>query len=240
MSASHIRKSLCYAGAAAWLVALACVPTLIGSVELIRRVSRLDSRLVSYRWIQENLPREELILVDEYGPVLNPSRLAIARLKARLAALPESPFIHHQDMRLGLLERYPADDAMNFEEIGHQWWLPREKTDAELASNAVDLDMGNPLISRQPQPLEHYRSRGIRYLITNHDAQEEYFAPRGRSFPTFKRFYTELRTTRLIQTFDPDTWGGKGPTVWVYDITQPAVPGQEKLERIPKRQREVW
>lgn len=234
------RRARLQSSIALGLAVLACVPTLIESVALIRRVSRLDSRLVSYRWIQENLPRQELILVDEYGPVLNPSPRAIAGLKARLAALPESPFIHHQDLRLGLLERYPAADAMNFEEIGHQWWLPREKTDAELAANEVDLDMGNPLISRQPKPLAHYRGRGIRFVITNHDAQEEYFRPRGKGFPSFVRFYNELRTTRLVQTFDPDTWGGKGPTIWVYDITRPAVPGQERLERIPQRRREVW
>lgn len=234
------RRATRGASIAVGLAALACLPTLIESVAMIRRVSQLDSRLVSYRWIQENLPREELILVDEYGPVLNPSREAVGRLKARLAALPESPFIHHQDTRLDLLGRYPSEDAMNFEEIGHQWWLPREKTDAELASNEVDLDMGNPLISREPQPLAHYRGRGIRYVITNHDAQEEYFRPRGQGFPRFVRFYQELRTTKLVQTFDPDTWGGKGPTIWVYDISQPAVPGQEKLERIPKRRREVW
>ena len=66
-------------------------------------------------------------------------------------------------------------------------------------------------------------------------AQEEYFkSPVKRvGFPSFRRFYKELRTTRLIKTFDPEDWGGKGPVVWVYDITKPAVPGQEKYERIP-------
>lgn len=222
------------------LVALACLPTLIESVRWVESITRLDSRLVSYRWIQANLSPEEHILVDEYGPILNPNRLALERQLARLHTLPESPFIHHQDLRIDLLSRYPPPDGMNLDELGHQWWLPREKSDAELASNPADLDMGNPLISRQPRPLDFYRAQGIRYVITNHDAQEEYYRPRGQGFPSYVAFYNALHRTRLVRTFDPDAWGGKGPTVWIYDITRPAVPGQGRLERIPERKREIF
>jgi hypothetical protein len=161
---------------------------------------------------------------------MNPDRQAARRLAARLRSLPDGPFIHHQELRIRLLERYPPADGVNLDEFGHQWWLPKEKTDAELRGNAIDLDMANPLISRQPRSLDSYRGEGIRYVITNSDAQRRYHKPRmQRGFPSFARFYRELREARLIQTFDPAAWEGKGPVVWVYDLAPVAqtadVPG---------------
>jgi hypothetical protein len=83
--------------------------------------------------------------------------------------------------------------------------------------------MANPLISRQPKPLDAYRAQGIRYLVTNSEAQGRYRKRQVQeSFPSFARFYRELRGARLVKTFDPASWGGKGPVVWVYDLTPAA------------------
>src|SRR5436305_9965571 len=68
--------------AALGLVALVCVPLLARSVEHDRRLGREDSRLVSYRWIVANLPRDGRILLDDYGPLLNPDAQTAARLAA--------------------------------------------------------------------------------------------------------------------------------------------------------------
>lgn len=219
--------------AALLLVAAACVPTLIESVHGIRGVNRADSRLTAYRWVLANLPRQARILLDDYGPLLNANRQSAVRLAARLRELPpESPFTHHQGVRIDLLQRYPPADGFDLDELGHQWWLPREKSDQELRGNAVDLDMGNPLVSRQPRTVREYRRAGIRYVVTNSLARDQYFVrvpPRGETFPSFRRFYRELDGTMRIRTFDPATWGGKGPVVWIYDITRPAPPGQRPL-----------
>ncbi|HKI04905.1 MAG TPA: glycosyltransferase family 39 protein [Thermoanaerobaculia bacterium] len=219
--------------AALLLVAAACVPTLIQSVNDNRVINRTDSRLTAYRWALANLPRRARILLDDYGPLLNANRQSAGRLAARLRELPpESPFTHHQGLRIDLLQRYPPPDGFNLDELGHQWWLPREKSDQELRSNAVDLDMGNPLVSRQPKTVEEYRRAGIRYVITNSLARDQYFTrlpPRGASFPSFARFYQELDGTMRIRTFDPKTWCGKGPVVWIYDVARPAPPGQRPL-----------
>ena len=117
------------------------------------------------------------------------------------------------------------------DELGHQWWLPREKSDAELRSNSLDLDMGNPLVTRQPKTVEEFREDGIRFVVTNSDARDQYFtkSPRGGNFPSFVRFYQGLEKTRRIATFDPREWNGKGPVVWIYDIAQPAPPGQPPI-----------
>lgn len=218
--------------AALLLVAAACVPTLIQTVQKNLQINRPDSRLVAWRWALEHLPRDARILLDDYGPLLNASPQAAVRLTARLRELPpDSPFTHHQALRIDLLRRYPPRDGFNLEELGHQWWLPREKSDQELRSNPTDLDMGNPLVSRQPKPLAEYRQEGIRYVITNSLARDQYFtkSPRGANFPSFVRFYRELDATRRIQTFDPAEWGGNGPVIWVYDLAQPAPPEQRPL-----------
>ena len=212
-------------------MAAAAVPTLIASVRknlLINRAGQPPGRLPV---AAANLPRNERILLDDYGPPLNESRPAADRLAAALRAMPPGPFTQHQGLRIDLLRRYPPADGFNLDALGHQWWLPREKSDAELRSDAADLDMGNPLVSRQPRPLAEYRREGVRYVVTNSFARSQYFTAggRGERFPSFVRFYRELDGTLRVHTFDPASWRGKGPDVWVYDLTQAAPPGQRPL-----------
>jgi 4-amino-4-deoxy-L-arabinose transferase-like glycosyltransferase len=203
------------------LVALAAVPSAARAGARDARISREDSRLAAYRWLVANLPHDTRILVDDYGPILQPGREAVRRQQALLRALPVAPFTQHQALRLELLERYPPRDAMNIEELGHPWWLPHEKSDALLRSTPSDLDMGSPLVSRQPQPLAAYRAMGIRYIVTNSEARDLYFG-KGKNarggFPSFVRFYQELSRAPLVKTFDPAAWGGKGPVIWIYDL----------------------
>lgn len=219
------------AWAALALSVLACLPTLAETVRFNRELMKLDSRLAAYRYIHERLPEGARILVDDYGPFLNPSPASADRMANVLETLGKSPFTHHQDLRIELLRKYPPADGLNMDELGHQWWLPREKSDAELRSNPVDLDMGNPLVTRQPKTVKELRGDGIRFVVTNSDARDQYFtkAPRGGNFPSFVRFYRGLEKTRRIAAFDPREWNGKGPVVWIYDITKPAPPGQPPI-----------
>lgn len=218
-------------GAALALSAVACLPTLAESARFNRLITKLDSRLAAYRYIHESLPKGARILVDDYGPFLNPSPASAGRMAAVLATLDKGPFTHHQDLRIELLRKYPPADGLNMDELGHQWWLPREKSDAELRSDPVDLDMGSPIVTRQPRTVEEFRADGIRFVVTNSEARDQYFTkgPRGKNFPSFARFYRGLEKTRRIAAFDPREWNGKGPVVWIYDITKPAPPGQPPI-----------
>jgi hypothetical protein len=224
--------------AALLLVAAASVPTLTVTAERNQRKNLLDSRLVAYRWLREGLPRDARVLLDDYGPPLNGNPRSANRMAAILRGLPPGPFTRNQGLRLDLLRRYPPPDGFNLDELGHPWWLPREKSDAELRSDPADLDMGNPLVSRRPGPLAEYRREGVRYVVTNSLARNQYFTPAGRGarFPSFARFYRELDQTERIRTFDPAAWGGKGPVIWVYDITRPAPPGQAPLPELVSSQ----
>jgi 4-amino-4-deoxy-L-arabinose transferase-like glycosyltransferase len=209
---------------AAALLVLACIPTTVRAAERNRALTREDSRLVSYRWIVEHLPRDARILLDDYGPALQPDALSAARQQAQLRTVPRGPFTISQGERLELLRRYPPADGRDIVELGHPWWLQREKTDAELRDDPVDLDMGNPLVSRQPGTIDEYRATGIRFVITNSEARDKYFgrnAKRGELFPSFVRFYRGLERERLVRAFDPADWGGKGPVVWIYDLAPP-------------------
>ncbi|HET9211524.1 MAG TPA: glycosyltransferase family 39 protein [Thermoanaerobaculia bacterium] len=220
--------------AALLLVAAAAVPTLIVAVRWNLLINRLDSRLVAYRWLRKSLPRDARVLLDDYGPPLNGDRRSADRMAAILRRLPPGPFTQNQGLRLDLLRRYPPPDGFNLDELGHQWWLPREKSDAELRSDPTDLDMGNPLVSRQPGPLAEYQREGVRYVVTNSLARNQYFTNGGRGtrFPSFVRFYRELDETERVRTFDPRRWGGKGPVIWIYDLTRPAPPGQTPLPEL--------
>lgn len=206
------------------LVAAAALPSALEAAETNRRINRLDSRLVSYRWIVQNLPRDARILLDDHGPQLQPDPASLARQETVLRALEPGPFTHHQTTRLQLLRRFPPAEGRNIDELGHQWWLPAEKSDAELREDPRDLDMGNPLVSRQAKTVAAYRAAGVRYIVTNSVAQSIYFHPqRGRAatFPSFARFYRELHALDPVRTFDPASWNGKGPVVWIYDLQKP-------------------
>lgn len=208
-------------GIAAALIGLACIPTTVEAAEWNLRINRKDSRLVSYEWIVENVPRDARILLDDEGPPLQPGPRAVERQQALLRTLPKSPFTQAQGKRLDLLRRFPSEASFDIVELGHQWWLPREKSDAELRSNPADLDMANPLVSRQPKSIDEYRAAGIRYVVTNSESRTRYFRDHaGEGFPSFVRFYRGLDRERLVRTFDPASWGGKGPVVWIYDLAR--------------------
>jgi 4-amino-4-deoxy-L-arabinose transferase-like glycosyltransferase len=208
-------------GIAAALIGLACIPTAIEAAEWNREITRRDSRLASYEWIVRNLPRDARILLDDYGPALQPDARAAARQQALLRTMPASPFTQAQGKRLELLRRYPSPDGFDIVELGHPWWLPREKSDAELRSNPADLDMGNPLVTRQPKTVDGYRAEGIRFVVTNSNARKRYLEEgEGEGFPSFVRFYRGLEKERLIRAFDPADWGGKGPVIWIYDLQE--------------------
>ncbi len=216
-------------GVAVSVVALACIPSLLEASATNQKITRRDSRLVSYQWLLTHLPAGARILVDDYGPILQPDSASLERQRAVLATLKKGPFTHHQETRLDLLRRHPPEEGRNIDELGHQWWLPAEKTDEELRRDDKDLDMGNPIVSRRPRTLAEYRADGVRYVVTNSAAQSLYFHPRrGRAatFPSFARFYGELRRLRPLATFDPKNWEGKGPVIWIYDLGAPADHGE--------------
>src|SRR5262249_59700129 len=101
-----------------------------------------------------------------------------------------------------------------------------------------DPDWGIRWAPRQPRPLAEHRREGARYVVINSLARNQYFTParRGLRFPSFVRFYQELDRTERLRTFDPAAWGGKGPVIWVYDITRPAPPGQAPLPALVSSQ----
>ena len=204
------------------LVAVGALPSAARAATNDSQISRLDSRLVAHDWMVENLPHGARLLLDDYGPTVPPDAAAVHRQQAILQSLAPAPFTHHQALRLELLLRYPPPDALNIDELGHPWWLPREKSDAELRSTPSDLDMGSPLVSRQPKTLAEYRSQGIRYIVTNSEARGKYFGKgnKNRGFPSFVRFYQELSLIPPQKTFDPVAWKGKGPIIWIYDVAK--------------------
>lgn len=219
--------------AAALLVVL--VPT---TVELYQTASydrgrfRSDSRTAAYWWILDHIGPDERILLDEYGPILQPTPEAVGRQKARLEGLPDKEaFTSHEAKRMELLERFPAADARNFDELAHPWWLDREITDEELRGSWTQRDMGNPLKLRVPRTVEEYRAEGFRWVVTNSKARARYFeTQRSRdAFPSFVLFYEGLSRLRPVHTVDPGE-SGRGPVIWVYRLSgEEQISGAEEL-----------
>jgi hypothetical protein len=214
------RRVALWAGLATGLLAAAVAAR---SAVMLAPQFRDDTRTLAYFWILQNLPRDARILVEDYGPILQPNERAIARLEARLAELPQDEaFTRHQSMRLSLLRRHPPAHRFDVVELGHAWWVAQETPDEELRASPYHRDMGNPLIHRTPKTLAEYRAEGVRYVVVNSMGMERY-QEKGleASFPSVMRFYAELRALEPIRVFDPEALDAKGPTIWIYDLAQP-------------------
>jgi len=201
-----------------------CFP-LAETVRANRALMVVDTRTEAYRWILSTLPADAGILVEDHGPVLQPSRLAIDRQKALLQEIPTGPFTFHERQRLRLLDEFPPAEGRNLWQLGHPWWLLAEKDDAELRSSAHDLDMGSPMISRRPATLEEYRAAGVRYVVVNSSGirATQRTESSQQNFPSFTRFYRSLQAeTELIQSFTREGGERKGPEIWIYDLAPTA------------------
>lgn len=207
--------------AIAALVMAALSPGLVHTIHANIELNRLDSRKLAYQWISATLSREELIVLDDYGPELQDSPASVARLLAVLEQVgADSGFTAGEAVRLQLLARHPAPNGFNILRLGHPWWSHRELSDEEIRASPDHLKMGNPLISRVPRTLDEYRQMGVAYIVTNSMAEERYLVgdSANERFPSFVRFYRELRTLAPVRVFDPAGWGGKGPVISVYRL----------------------
>lgn len=213
---SHVQK---YAVPALILVML--VPSVAHSVDRNISINRMDSRKVAHDWILANISKEELVLLDDYGPELQSNPESVERISVMLEQVGrKSSFTASESVRLSLLKKLPTPNGFNITRLGHPWWSYEEISDEEIRRSKEHLRMGNPLISRVPRLLAEYQQMGVSYIITNSIAEGRYFSGHSANerFPSFVRFYDDLRKLEPVQVFDPAEWNGKGPTIYVYRL----------------------
>jgi 4-amino-4-deoxy-L-arabinose transferase-like glycosyltransferase len=203
------------------LVILTVSPSMFYSIDSNINMNRSDSRKIAYSWIKTNISKDDLILLDDYGPEIQENTASVERLLAVLEQVgTKSSFTAGESTRLSLLSKFPAAGGFNISRLGHSWWHHEEISDEEMRASNEHLRMGNPLISRVPRSLAEYQQMGIDYIVTNSIAEQRYFddsSPNDR-FPSFVRFYEDLRKMDPIQIFDPTEWNGKGPIIYVYRL----------------------
>ena len=182
---------------------------------------QVDSRIQSHDWIIKNLPKNSVVLLDDYGPSLQFNKAAASRLLRNLKNFSENEACTaHQKTRLNLISQFPSKHSFDVYELGHPWWLPAELSDEELRKSEKHRDMGNPLTSRKPKRLVEDKAEGIQYIVTNSEAQSRYKLEEGipSAFPSFVRFYRSLEQLKPMKTFRPSLVGGKGPDFFIYDV----------------------
>lgn len=205
------------------ITGIAIIPTGLSAVQRTWDKLLPDSRVEAYNWIIRNIPENSEILLDDYGPVLQPNKMTALRYLEDLENFPEKDaFTIHQKKRLELISEFPPQHGFDLYELGHQWWLSSEITDEELRSSEKHRDMSNPLISREPKRVSDYLKKGIRFIVTNSEAQNYYDPkdPRGSQFPSFIEFYDDLKQYEPIYSIDPKDREGKGPAIFIYDISK--------------------
>ena len=191
------------------------------TVQRTQKMLKLDSRVQSHDWIIKNIPKDSVVLLDDYGPSLQLNKAAASRLLWDLKHFSGGEaFTAHQKTRLNLISQFPSKHSFDVYALGHPWWLAAELSDEELRKSEKHRDMGNPLTSRKPKRLAEYKADGIQYIVTNSEAQSRYKLKEGvpPAFPSFVRFYSSLYQIKPIKTFKPSLAGGKGPDIFIYDI----------------------
>jgi hypothetical protein len=215
--------------AVAGLVLVAIMPSVVHSIRSNIDINRADSRELAHDWIAANISQDDLIVLDDYGPELQDNPASVRRLLTVLKTLDaKSGFTAGESARLDLLEKFPAPNGFNVMRLGHPWWSPEELSDEVLRASEDHLRMGNPLISRVPRSLAEYQEMGVEYIITNSMAEKRYFDGLGPNerFPSFVRFYNDLRKLEPVRVFNPAEWNGKGPIIYVYRLQKPSGTGR--------------
>jgi hypothetical protein len=204
------------------LPVLIVLPSAYRIVGYNRLITREDSRTAAKEWIEMNIPPGTKILVDHYCVPLkmSPQRAKDFQRKAEAEA-GKGPFTAHAIQYYRYYSQTVKEPTYELQEISHPWWKDIEEIPGTyMLSSEFDRDFGNPLKEWGVLPLGEYKSQGYQYLVTIEFLMSMYLDnPRGKSFPSFVRFYREVEGTAvLVRQFEPNTLQGPGPKVFIYKL----------------------
>ena len=207
------------------IVSLLLLYPLYNIVDRAISVSEEDTRNIAKYWIEQNIPSETKILVDENGPQLLMSEKRINKiLENAEQADPNGQFTAHYDTYLKYqLLAAKGVVTYNLHYIRFPWWREREVQSGihELTSD-YDRDMGNPLKHVGVGPYDYYVDNGFEYAVVHNNAYRKFMVDNlvSKNFPSLTKFYRELfERGKLIKLISPLT-GNKtrGPEIRIYNF----------------------
>lgn len=211
-----------------WLVYVLLVLLIHPLVLVMERglyVAKTDTRNLAKHWIEQNIPPDSKIVLDEYGPVLHMNEQQLGQeISAAEQADKQGQFTAHyaKYLKYQMLASRRARAAYTIAEIRFPWWREKEPEDGQYDLTEVDKDMGNPLRPLGVRTLDKYIKDGNKYAIVSSIRYNTFLNKnndRYVNFPSFRNFYQDLfaRGT-LVKEFSPDTGHRPGPVIRIYAI----------------------
>jgi len=182
-------------------------------------VSGEDTRNIAKYWIEQNIPSETKILVDENGPQLLMSEKLIDKMLEKAEqADPNGQFTAHYDKYLRYQQLAAGGEVTyDLHYIRFPWWREREVQSGihELTSD-YDRDMGNPLWYVGVESYDYYLQKGYQYAIVRSNRYGMFLGDGHytTAFPSFANFYNELfKRGEAIKEFSPYGDNRLGPLI---------------------------
>lgn len=219
---TFLRKKVIYGT----MLVLLCWP-LIDNIQQSLYIAKIDTRNLAKDWIEDNIPADSKLLIDENGVKLLTSKSVILDKIAKTKnADPNGQFTAHFDRYLGYqLQAAEKEKTYSIDEIRFPWW--RESWDGEqkqLLDSDYDRDMGNPLKEVGVNSYQYYVDNGYKYAIVHSDEYKAYFKPhseKAQKYPSFAQFYYDLfKHGFLIKEFLPQDGNRPGPVVKIFKFSK--------------------
>lgn len=168
-------------------------------------LSQQDVRNLARLWIEENIPAESDILLDEEGPVLRKSKAQLDKEIMFAKSQPAGPFTTHYGSYLDYQALANEDKVTyNIFEIRIPWWRSSHRDEGvEHLESDFDADMGNPLRPIGVLSYGEYVEAGYQFAIIQSGKFQNFIDGKGEhSFPAYYKLYNTLFTQgEIVKTF---------------------------------------
>lgn len=194
-------------------------------------ISRSDTRIISKKWIEKNIPAGTKLLIDQDAPRLLESEKSLQKQMEPVSDLKKivedssGQFTSHYEKYLKY-KRMAARDNITYDitEFRLPWWREYFLMDGAFhLTTEYDMDMGNPLRLHGVHSYDYYVENGYEYAVVNASRLEVYEKNEDK-YPYFVKFYRELfRRAVLIKEFSPlEGERRPGPPIRIYQINKPS------------------
>ena len=190
-------------------------------------ISKMDTRTLAKNWIEQNIPVNTKIILDEQSPLLKQSKENLKKYYEESKQIEKGQFTTHLE-KYYFYQMQAASTwvTYNIFEIRHIWWRNKEISTGETyAITEYDKDMANPVKKVGVRDLGFYIKDGYKYVVTSNRAYDSYIkenSSKAIQFPSYARFYNNLLNRgELIKEFNSDKLNLPGPTVKIFRIDNP-------------------
>jgi len=200
------------------------IPSVLALTDQVLDLRKENTRNTARAWIEEHVPAQSKLIIDEFGPrlLLSPDCID-EQLPAAQQADPNGQFTAHYDVYLEF-QKKAAQGATSYYifEIRKPWWRNDVKIENVTSlDSSYDRDMGNPVRPVGVEDYSYYLEQGYEYAVVQRNRRDLFDRPPPPESErdAYDRFYADLFACgTLVKEFDPAALNQRGPVVRIYRL----------------------